>query len=249
MGAWRRVTLSHVTSGAGGHGGKRATQPVRLPSAAPQRLGPPGGGHPQRLEELLAVGGQGPGGAPRLPRGGGGGAQHPDAAAGERGAGRGDPRAGRGAPSGPPGSRGPPRAPLSARSLQPREPQWTRHAQAVTPAPQRGRRSQRHTLGSALVTCQVARSVSAQTGLGPGRPGRQRGAMRAPAWESTPPGSSASRPGSAPQTRGVPALTLPGQAVAREFTSSGSGGPAGRRIPPGVCWSICQGDGDSLRNY
>lgn len=65
------VTVRHVTRGASGHGGKRATQRRRLPSAAPQRLGPFGGGHPQRLEELLAVGGQGAGGAEHVPRGDG----------------------------------------------------------------------------------------------------------------------------------------------------------------------------------
>lgn len=78
-----RVTLRRVTCGGGGHGGKRAPQRRGLPSAAPQRLEPAGGRHPQRLEELLAVGGQGEGSAEGLRRGGGRGGQYPDAAAGE----------------------------------------------------------------------------------------------------------------------------------------------------------------------
>lgn len=79
------VTLRRCARGAGGHGGKRAAQRRRLPSAPPQRLGPLGGGHPQRLEELLAVGGQGADGAERPARGGGCGGgrgdERPDAAA------------------------------------------------------------------------------------------------------------------------------------------------------------------------
>lgn len=78
------VTVRHVTCGASGHGGKRTTQRRRLPSAAPQRLGPLGGGHPQRLEELLAVGGQGAGSAEHVPRGGGWRGQYSNTAAGER---------------------------------------------------------------------------------------------------------------------------------------------------------------------
>lgn len=65
------VTLRRVTCDAGGHGGKRATQRRQLPSATPQRLEPSRGRHPQRLEELLAVGGQGEGSAESLSRGGG----------------------------------------------------------------------------------------------------------------------------------------------------------------------------------
>lgn len=61
------VNLRWFTRGAGSHGGKRAAQRRRLPSAPSQRLGPLGGGYPQRLEELLAVGGQGADGAERLP--------------------------------------------------------------------------------------------------------------------------------------------------------------------------------------
>ena len=79
----QRVALRRVTCSVGGHGGKRAPQRRQRPAAAPQRLEPAGGRHPQRLEELLAVGGQGEGSAEGLPRGGGRGGQYPDAAAGE----------------------------------------------------------------------------------------------------------------------------------------------------------------------
>lgn len=67
--------------GAGGHGRERAALRNQLLAAAPERLGPPGGCHPQRLEDVLAVGGQGENGADGLPRGGGRGHQHLDAAA------------------------------------------------------------------------------------------------------------------------------------------------------------------------
>lgn len=67
---------------AGGHGWKRVPQ-SRLP-AARQRLGPPGGRHPERLEDLLEFGGQGAGGADGLPGGGGGRDLRAYAAAGER---------------------------------------------------------------------------------------------------------------------------------------------------------------------
>lgn len=70
-----------VSRGAGGHGWKRAPRSRLI--AARQRLGPPGGRHPERLEDLLAFGGQGAGDADNLPEGGGGGDERADAAAGE----------------------------------------------------------------------------------------------------------------------------------------------------------------------
>ena len=78
-----RVTVRRVRRGVGSHGGKRPWQPRELSSASSQRLRPPGGGLPQRLEELLAVGWQGEGGSEGLRRGGGRGGQFSDAAAGE----------------------------------------------------------------------------------------------------------------------------------------------------------------------
>lgn len=76
-----RKPVRPAVSRGHGHGWKRAPR-SRLP-AARQRLEPPGGRHPERLEDLLACGGQGAGGAGGAPGGGGGGDQRTDAAAGE----------------------------------------------------------------------------------------------------------------------------------------------------------------------
>lgn len=76
--------LTCVAYRADGNGGKRGWQPRQFSSAASQRLGSPGGCHPQRLEELLAVGGEGEGGSKDLSGGGGRGGQSVVAAAGER---------------------------------------------------------------------------------------------------------------------------------------------------------------------
>lgn len=183
------VTLRRVTCGVGSHGGKRTAQRRRHPSASPQRLGPPGGCLPQRLEELLAVGGQGEGGSEVLPGGGGRGGQLANAAAGERrpppAEDRGQGREGRS-----------PGRPLGAAAAVGGEPPWARPVSGPVPAaipgsvitwgqqlsrnalaltrgaPQLGRRSPRNSpAGCALASSQVTlRSSTPKTGLGTGAP-------------------------------------------------------------------------------